>query len=112
MKADSNETLIKFSLTSSPLSKSPSIDACSALKPADQSDRLPRIGNTHSLMLVQPARTRKTPNESVRELFNVSPIMDQSGNPSNQADDNNLQCKVTDKVEYYLYSMSVEDEKN
>ena len=114
MKADSNEPLTKFSLplTLSPLSKSPSIDACSALKPADQSDRLPQIDHTHSRMLVQPVRTRETPNESVRELFNVSPIMDQSGNPSNKADDNNLQCKVTDKVEYYLYSMSVEDERD
>ena len=38
--------------------------------------------------------------------------MDQSGNSLNQADDNNLQCKVTDKVEYYLYSMSVEDDND
>lgn len=114
MKADSDEPLTKFSLplTLSPLSKSPSTDACSTVKPAEQSDRLPRIDHTHSPMLVQPVRTRKTPNECVRELFNVSPIMDQSGNPLNQADDSNLQCKVTDKVEYYLYSMSVEDEKD
>lgn len=114
MKADSNEPLTKLSLPStlSPLSKSPSTDACSTLKRDDQSDRLPRIDHTHSPMLVHPVRARKTSNECVRELFNVSPIMDQSGNSLNQADDNNLQCKATDKVEYYLYSMSVEDVKD
>jgi len=36
--------------------------------------------------------------------------MDQSGNPLNQPDDKNLQCEITDKVEYFLYSMSVEDD--
>lgn len=114
MKADSNEPLAKLSLPStlSPVSKSPSTDACSTLKPDDQSDRLPRIDHTHSPMLVHPVRARKTSNECVRELFNVSPIMDQSGNSLNQTDDNNLQCKATDKVEYYLYSMSVEDVKD
>ena len=112
MKADSNEPVTKFSLplTLSPLSKSPSTDACSTLKPADQSDRLPRIDHAHSPILVHQVRTRKTSNECVRELFNVSPIIDQSGNPLNQPDDNNLQCKVTDKVDYFLYSMSVEDD--
>ena len=112
MKADSNEPVTKFSLplTLSPLSKSPSTDACSTLKPADQSDRLPRIDHAHSPILVHQVRTRKTSNECVRELFNVSPIIDQSGNPLNQPDDKNLQCKVTDKVEYFLYSMSVQDD--
>ena len=38
--------------------------------------------------------------------------MDQPGNSLNQADDTNLQCKATDKVEYYLYSMSVKDAKD
>jgi len=112
MKADSNEPLTNFSLplTLSPLSKSLSTDACSTLKLADQSDRLPSIDHAQSAMLVHQVRTRKTSNECVRELFNVSPIMDQSGNPLNQPDDKNLQCKVTDKVEYFLYSMSVEDD--
>ena len=109
MKTDSNEPLTKFALPLT-LSKSPSTDACPTLKPSDQSDRLPRIDQTHSPMLVQPVRTRKTPNESVRELFNVSPIMDHSGNVLNQPDESSLQCKVTDKVEYFLYSMSVEDD--
>ncbi len=109
IKADSNEPVAKFSLplTISPLSKSSSTSACSSLKPTDQADRLPQIHHTHSPRLV---RTRETPSECARELFNVSPIMDQSGNPSNEPDNNNLQCKVTDKVEYYLYSMSVEDD--
>lgn len=114
IKADSNEPITTFSLplTLSPFSKSPSTDACPTLKPADQSDRLPRIDRTRSPMLVHPVRTRKTPNECARELFNVSPIMDQSNNPLNEPDDNRLQCNVTDKVEYYLYSMSVEDDKD
>lgn len=57
-------------------------------------------------------RTRKTSNERPRELFNVSPIMGQSGNflsKPNIANDN--QCDFTDKVEYYLYSMSFDDDK-
>lgn len=108
IKADSNEPVTKFSFPltiQSPLSKSSSTSACPTLKPTDQAGRLPQIHHTHSPMLV---RTRETPSECARELFNVSPIMDQSGNPSNEPDNNNLQCKVTDKVEYYLYSMSVE----
>lgn len=109
IKADSNEPLTKFPLplTISPLAKSPSTNACPTLKPTDQAGRLPQIHHTHSPMLV---RTRKTPDECARELFNVSPIMDQSANPPNESGNNNLQCNVTDKVEYYLYSMSVEDD--
>lgn len=107
IKSESNERLSDLLL---PLTiKSSSSAACSTLKPADQ-DRLPRIHQTHSPMLV---RTRKTSNECQRELFNVSPIMDESGNCSNKPDNNsNIQCDFTDKVEYYLYSMSVDDDKD
>lgn len=119
IKAVSNEKMNEFSLplTVIPLSRSPSISACSTLKSADQNkstcspltadNRLPRIHQTHSPRLV---RRSKTANECTRELFNVSPIMDQSAN--SEPDNNDIQCDVTDKVEYYLYSMSVEDDKD
>ena len=108
IKADSNEPVTKFTLLRTALlSRSPSTDACPTLKAAEQADRLPRIQDSRSPMLV---RTRKSSSECARELFNVSPIMDQSSNTTNKADDDNLQCNMTDKVEYYLYSMSVEDD--
>lgn len=108
IKADSTESVTKFTLPiTALLSRSPSTDACPTLKPAEQADRLPQIHDSRSPMLV---RTRKSSSECARELFNVSPIMDQSSNTANKTDNDNLQCNVTDKVEYYLYSMSVGDD--
>lgn len=99
MKSESNERLSDLSL----LLTSKSSSAVHSTFKATQ------IHQEDSPMLV---RTRKTSNERPRELFNVSPIMGQSGNflsKPNIAIDN--QCDFTDKVEYYLYSMSFDDDK-
>lgn len=82
------------------------ISAYPVLKTPEQ-DRLPRIHQTRcSSMLTSGAQ--KTPTESARELFNVSPVMGQSAVPTNRHSINN-QCDVTDKVQYFLHSISVEE---
>lgn len=79
------------------------IGARPALTSADQ-EKLPRIHQTRgSPMLV---KTQRTPTESARELFNVSPVLGDSAASINQ--DKNIQCDFNDKVQYYLHTISTE----
>ncbi|PFX26263.1 uncharacterized protein LOC111329186 [Stylophora pistillata] len=106
IKSDSNERLNDLPL---PLTIKSSSAVHSTSKPPDR-DRLPQIHQADSPMLV---RARKTSDERPRELFNVSPIMGQSGNFLSKPDKTSgIQCDSTDKVEYYLYSMSLDDDKD
>lgn len=67
-------------------------------------EKLPLIHQTcGSPMLV---KTQRTPTESARELFNVSPVLGESAVSINQ--DNNIQCDFNDKVQYYLHTISAE----
>ena len=79
------------------------IGASPALASADQ-EKLPRIHQTRgSPMLV---KTQRTPTESARELFNMSPVLGESAVSIDQ--DNNIQCDFNDKVQYYLHTISAE----
>ena len=79
------------------------IRASPTLTSADQ-EKLPRIHQTRgSPMLV---KTQRTPTESARELFNVSPVLGESAVSTNE--DNNIQCDFNDKVQYYLHTISAE----
>lgn len=82
-----------------------SISACPALKATEQ-ERLPWIHQTRSPMLV---RADRTPTESERALFNVSPVMGQSDDTINRLD-NNSQCDVIDKVQYFLHTLTAEED--
>ena len=94
-----NRTLTKF--YTAPVS------ACPTLKTANQ-ERLPRINQTRcSPMLVS---AHETPTESARELFNVSPVMGDSADSTSRLNDNNSQCDVNDKVQYFLHTISAEED--
>ena len=54
-------------------------------------------------------RADKTPTESERALFNVSPVMGQSDDTINRLD-NNSQCDVIDKVQYFLHTLTAEED--
>lgn len=81
--------------------------ASSQLKSADQ-DRLPRINQTRcGSMLIRP---HKAPTESARELFNVSPVLGQSADTTIDGHNSEIQCDVADKVQYFLHTLSVEED--
>lgn len=82
------------------------ISECPAFKSAEQ-DRLPRIHQTQCCSTL--VSTHKTPTESARELFNVSPVMGQSADMINRHNNNNPECDITDKVEYFLHTLSAEE---
>lgn len=71
-------------------------------------DRLPRIQQTRSSAML--VGVHKTPNESARELFNVSPVMGQSADTIERHNNTNVQCDVSDKVQYYLHTLSLEEQ--
>lgn len=79
------------------------IGASPTLTSADQ-EKLPRIHQTRSSPML--VKTQRTPTESARELFNVSPVLGESAVSINQ--DNNIQCDFNDKVQYYLHTISTE----
>lgn len=68
-------------------------------------EKLPRISQTRSSSML--VRVHQTPTESARDRFNVSPVMGQSADAFNN---NNSQCDVTDKVQYFLHTLSLEED--
>ena len=95
----------RYNFDGGPHKLTSSINACPALKSAEQ-EKLPRIHQTRSPMLV---RADKTPTESARELFNVSPVMGQPADLIKRLDNNN-ECDAIDKVQYFLHTLTAEED--
>ena len=76
----------------------------------DNREKFPQINLTLSPMLVHPVFQPETPRKKTREQFNVSPIMNQSANPTGQGKRDNYD--VTEKVQYFLQSMSLTNDRD